>query len=94
MKSRNLEHGMDRAHNLYKGGLMIEPGDIISYLDMCQEECVNLQRGMNFKLRYKDVHSVYTSFHFSFLDKTVHTTPLDVPFSTASCNLSTILRRL
>jgi hypothetical protein len=30
---------------------MIKPGDIISYLEMCQEEGVNLQRGMNFKLR-------------------------------------------
>jgi hypothetical protein len=27
------------------------PGDIISYLDICQEEKINLQRGMNFKLR-------------------------------------------
>lgn len=27
------------------------PGDIISYLDLCHEEGVNLQRGMNFKLR-------------------------------------------
>jgi hypothetical protein len=26
-------------------------GDIISYLDLCQEEGVNLQRGMNYKLR-------------------------------------------
>lgn len=30
---------------------MIKPGDIISYLEMCQEEGVNLQRGMNFRLR-------------------------------------------
>ena len=29
---------------------MIDPGDIISYLEMCNEECVNLQRGMNFRL--------------------------------------------
>jgi hypothetical protein len=29
---------------------MIEPGDVISYLDMCREERVNLQRGMNFRL--------------------------------------------
>ena len=28
-----------------------EQGEIISYLDMCREEGVNLQRGMNFKLR-------------------------------------------
>lgn len=29
---------------------MIEPGDIISYLEMCTEEGVSLQRGMNFRL--------------------------------------------
>lgn len=29
---------------------MIKAGDVISYLDMCKEEGVNLQRGMNFKL--------------------------------------------
>lgn len=31
----------------------MEPGDIISYLDMCQEEGANLQRGMNFRFRGK-----------------------------------------
>lgn len=30
---------------------MIKQGDVISYLDMCQEEGVNLQRGMNFRLK-------------------------------------------
>ncbi|MGB8991266.1 MAG: HNH endonuclease [Desulfobaccales bacterium] len=30
---------------------MFKPGDVISYLDMCREESVNLQRGMNFRLR-------------------------------------------
>ena len=30
---------------------MIKPGDVISYLDMCREEGVNLQRGMNFRLQ-------------------------------------------
>ncbi|MFC1552863.1 HNH endonuclease [Candidatus Latescibacterota bacterium] len=30
---------------------MIEAGNIISYLDMCREEGVNLQRGMNFHLK-------------------------------------------
>src|SRR5438045_430481 len=30
---------------------MIKPSDVISYLDMCHEEGVNLQRGMNFRLR-------------------------------------------
>ena len=30
---------------------MIKPGDIISYLEMCNEEGVNLQRGMNYQLR-------------------------------------------
>ncbi|WP_041342746.1 HNH endonuclease [Dehalococcoides mccartyi] len=29
----------------------IKPGQVISYLDMCQAESVNLQKGMNFKLR-------------------------------------------
>lgn len=32
---------------------MFTPGDIISYLEMCTEEQVNLQRGMNFHLRGK-----------------------------------------
>lgn len=30
---------------------MIGPGDVISYLEMCREEGVNLQRGMNYRLR-------------------------------------------
>ncbi|HEY40703.1 MAG TPA: HNH endonuclease [Dehalococcoidia bacterium] len=30
---------------------MINPGDIISYIEMCNEEKVNLQRGMNYHLR-------------------------------------------
>jgi hypothetical protein len=30
---------------------MFQPGDVISYLDMCRKEEVNLQRGMNFRLR-------------------------------------------
>jgi len=30
---------------------MIQPGDVISYIDMCSEEGVNLQRGMNYHLR-------------------------------------------
>ena len=30
---------------------MFKSGDVISYLDMCREEGVNLQRGMNFRLR-------------------------------------------
>jgi hypothetical protein len=29
---------------------VFNPGDVISYIDMCREEGVNLQRGMNFKL--------------------------------------------
>lgn len=32
---------------------MIKPGDVISYIDMCREEGVNLQRGMNFRLHDK-----------------------------------------
>jgi hypothetical protein len=35
---------------------MIIQGDILSYLDMCREEGVNLQRGMNYRLRGR--HSV------------------------------------
>lgn len=30
---------------------MIHPGDIVSYLEMCAPFAVNLQRGMNFRLR-------------------------------------------
>jgi hypothetical protein len=30
---------------------MFQSGDVISYLDMCRAEMVNLQRGMNFRLR-------------------------------------------
>jgi len=30
---------------------MIAPGDIISYIEMCQEEGTSLQRGMNFRLK-------------------------------------------
>lgn len=30
---------------------MIDPGSVISYLEMCREEDVNLQRGMNYKLK-------------------------------------------
>jgi hypothetical protein len=30
---------------------MIKQGDVISYMEMCQEESVNLQRGMNFRLK-------------------------------------------
>lgn len=30
---------------------MIKSGDVISYLNMCREEGVNLQRGMNYRLR-------------------------------------------
>ena len=30
---------------------MIRPGEIISYIDMCKEEGVSLQRGMNYRLR-------------------------------------------
>jgi hypothetical protein len=29
---------------------MFAPGDVISYLEMCQEEAASLQRGMNFRL--------------------------------------------
>jgi hypothetical protein len=30
---------------------MINPGEVISYMEMCQDEGVNLQRGMNFRLK-------------------------------------------
>lgn len=30
---------------------MVAPGDVISYIEMCQEESASLQRGMNFRLR-------------------------------------------
>lgn len=30
---------------------MINPGDIISYTDMCSKEGINLQRGMNFRVK-------------------------------------------
>ena len=30
---------------------MFAPGDVLSYLEMCQEVGVNLQQGMNFRLR-------------------------------------------
>lgn len=30
---------------------MLKPGDVISYIEMCKIEGVNLQRGMNFHLR-------------------------------------------
>jgi hypothetical protein len=30
---------------------MINVGDVLTYLDMCHEEGVNLQRGMNYRLR-------------------------------------------
>jgi hypothetical protein len=30
---------------------MINPGEVISYMEMCHEEGVNLQRGMNFHLK-------------------------------------------
>lgn len=29
----------------------MNPGDVTSYLEMCASEGVNLQRGMNFRLR-------------------------------------------
>jgi len=38
-----------RSHN-WNHNQMIGQGEIISYLDMCREEGVNLQRGMNFRL--------------------------------------------
>lgn len=30
---------------------MLSPGDVVSYLEMCADFGVNLQRGMNFRLR-------------------------------------------
>ncbi len=31
--------------------MKLKPGDVISYIEMCQDESVNLQRGMNFRLK-------------------------------------------
>jgi len=39
---------------------MFNPGDIISYLEMCSEEGVNLQRGMNYHLR-RDISVILMS---------------------------------
>ena len=30
---------------------MVKPGDVVPYIEMCREEGVNLQRGMNYRLR-------------------------------------------
>jgi len=35
----------------YLSTMPIAPGDVISYIEMCQEEGASLQRGMNFRLR-------------------------------------------
>ena len=41
---------------------MFNPSDVISYLDMCIEEGVNLQRGMNYRLhRDKNVSVILMS---------------------------------
>jgi hypothetical protein len=32
---------------------VIAPGDVISYIEMCDEEGASLQRGMNFRLKEK-----------------------------------------
>lgn len=37
--------------DIYKGMQTIQSGDVISYLEMCAIEGVNLQRGMNFHLK-------------------------------------------
>jgi HNH endonuclease len=37
--------------NTSKGEKFIRPGDVISYMEMCSAEGVNLQRGMNFRLK-------------------------------------------
>src|SRR5271163_3696044 len=31
--------------------MALSPGEVISYIEMCQEEGASLQRGMNFRLR-------------------------------------------
>lgn len=33
--------------------MKLEPGDVISYIEMCQEEGISLQRGMNFRIKDK-----------------------------------------
>ncbi len=42
---------LDRSYLGRSDRHMIEPGEIISYMEMCQEEGASLQRGMNFRLR-------------------------------------------
>lgn len=37
-----------------RGIYLIKQGDVISYLDVCKEEGVNLQRGMNYRLKGGD----------------------------------------
>jgi len=32
------------------GTVQVQPGDVISYMDMCRRERASLQRGMNFRL--------------------------------------------
>jgi hypothetical protein len=41
LRSRGCTAAYDRA--------VVVPGEVISYLDMCREEGVNLQRGMNYR---------------------------------------------
>jgi hypothetical protein len=45
----NLE-SLWKGHQLNAENLLIHPGDIISYMDMCRYEGASLQRGMNFRL--------------------------------------------
>lgn len=40
---------------------MVKPGEVISYLEMCQEEGANLQRGMNFHLRQSQISVILMS---------------------------------
>jgi HNH endonuclease len=45
-----LQHRGSGWRAIYDLGMLV-PGEVISYLDMCREEGVNLQRGMNYQLR-------------------------------------------
>jgi hypothetical protein len=40
-----------RSYNPFGPSLGFQPGDVISYMEMCGAIGMNLQRGMNFRLR-------------------------------------------
>jgi hypothetical protein len=52
--NHSLNTALERRLRKLKWPLMFGQGEIITYLDMCRAEGVNLQRGMNFRLRGRD----------------------------------------